>query len=134
MKHIKKYNESKQYTKPCPDCGTQVDMYYRPYCPKCDIQDIIKHKRGSYCLIPILRYGEKVMDENIDFDRDKIWDYFCNYEYMKGNDTYFEYDVIADQNVTYRGVAVGQMMKDVLDDLGIDYTKDNGEVLFWVSW
>ncbi len=50
----------------------------------------------------------------------------------EGNDTYFEYDV--NDTSTYKGRDVGKMIKDVLDALNIDYTKDDNEVLFWVSW
>lgn len=133
MKHLNKFNESKkEWTKSCPECGEKVEMYYIPYCPVCDIQEIIKHKRGSYCLIPILDWGMKYLDEDLDFDKDVIWDYLCNYEYMKGNDTYFGYNV--NDTSTYKGRDVGKMIKKVLDDLNIDYAKDDNEVLFWVSW
>lgn len=125
MKHLNKFNEAKnQRGSICGDCGEKIEMYYKPYCPKCDIQEIIKHKRGSYCLMPILRYGKSYVD---GFDKDLVWDYLCENDMMKGNDTYFDY------YVTDSG-RENKMIKSVLDELSIDYTKDGGEVLFWVSW
>lgn len=121
MKHIKKFNEAKQRGSNCEDCGEKLETYYKVYCPKCDIQDIIKHKRGSYCLIPILNYGKSYIE---GFDKDLIWDSFCDQEGFR-NDSYQEFYIEDDD--------ASQMLKLVLDELGIDYETDN-EVLFWVSW
>ncbi len=122
MKHIKKFNEAKSDKRQginCKDCGEKIEMYYDPYCPKCDIQDIIKGERGSYCLIPILRYGESYIE---DFNTDIVWESIC--ENLHGNDTYLEYRIgDSDGNI---------MLKQVLDELNIKYP--NNEVFFWVSW
>ena len=61
------------YGMACPRCGEKTEMYYTPYCPKCDIQKMLKHQHGSYNLIPILHYGESYVK---GFDLDLIWDYF----------------------------------------------------------
>jgi hypothetical protein len=107
---------------PCPECGEKCDMYYIAYCPKCDIQKIIKHKRDSLCLIPILNYGEKYIK---GFNKDTVWDDMT--AYYHGNDTYYEYYIDLDDKV-------GKMMHDVLTDLGYNFEKKGYEVLFWISW
>lgn len=111
----------------CPNCETDIEIYYQPYCPKCDIQDIIKHKKGSYCWIPILNYGKKFVD---GFDKDFIWDYMCDRELMYGNDTYSDIsfdDIWSDD----KEKEFNKMMKSVLDELNIDYSDG---VLFFISW
>jgi hypothetical protein len=93
-------------------------MYYVSYCPKCNIKEIIKHKKGSYCLIPILNYGKQFIK---GFNKDLIWDDIC--DNLRGNDSYMDYTVNEDTEV-------GKQMRKVLNELKI---KDV-EVLFWVSW
>ena len=121
MIHLNKFNESKRREGgKCSQCGEKIEMYYVAYCPKCDIQDIIKHKRGSYCLIPILNYGKKYIK---GFDKDLIWEDIC--ENLGGNDQYLEYQFDEESEPSI-------MLKSVLDDLEIE-CPDN-EILFWVSW
>jgi hypothetical protein len=103
--------------KPCPECGEIVDTYYVDYCPKCDIQKIIKHKRGSFCLIPIINYGEKYIK---GFTSDVFGDIFEG-----SNDTYFEY-------TPRTGSKSGKLMIKVLEELGIG--GEGTELLYWVSW
>jgi len=103
----------------CEHCGLKKEMYYKSYCPKCDIQEIIKHKRGSVCLIPILNYGKQFID---GFDKDKIWRELS--DEMHGNDTYLEY--------TFSNSDIDVMLKRALDELNVPIEDD--EVLFWVSW
>ena len=115
----------KTWGQPCPKCKENVEMYYIAYCPKCDIQEIIKHKRG-FCLMPILSYGYKYIK---GFTRRIVWDELC--QNISGNDTYFEYSLDEIEGVDNTVVS---LMKQVLDELNIDYKKDNNEILFWVSW
>jgi hypothetical protein len=110
-------------SKECPDCGEICDMYYRAYCPKCDIQDIIKHKRGSLCLIPILNYGKKYIK---GFDKDTVWDDIS--DNIHGNDSYYEHYIDKENS------EVGKMLYDVLTEIGYDFNKKGYEVLFWISW
>lgn len=102
----------------CKKCGLQKETYYREYCPKCDIQDIIKDDHG-WCLIPILNYGEQYLE---DFSKDKIWDMFCDNDTFR-NDVYVKH--------TFRNSEADKMLKEVLDTLKVDYDKS---ILFWVSW
>ena len=109
--------EKKIRDKPCPNCGEIVSTYYITYCPKCDIREIIKHKRDSFCLIPIVNYGEKYIE---GFNRDVFENIFDG-----NNDTYFEYTAYSDNKY-------GKLMIKVLEELGIG--KEGDEILYWVSW
>lgn len=108
----------------CKKCGTEMEMYYVPYCPKCDIQDIIKEKHGSIAIIPVLNYGKKYIK---GFNKDTIWDMLCERDNF-GNDTYIEYYFEEDINEVSKDES---MLKQVLDELGIKY-KDS--IFLWVSW
>ena len=133
-KHIKPFNEAKRlrstevkfdgsyYTGgKCARCGEKSEMYYEQYCPKCDIQSIIKHKKGAYCLMPILSYGEKFIN---GFDRDDIWHNIC--ESLGGNDTYLNYEIDEESEDDLK-------FKECLDELSVKPDED-GEYFFWVSW
>jgi len=121
------------YGMACPRCGEKTEMYYTPYCPKCDIQKMLKHQHGSYNLIPILHYGESYVK---GFDHDLIWDYFGDRGLR--NDSYIDwaYDTkdLADKWTSITTREVADMLKSVLDILGIKGYDNPEGILFWISW
>ena len=88
-------------------------------------QDIIKHKRGSLCLFPIMNYGNKYIK---GFSKDEVWDEIS--DNIHGNDTYYEHFI----DIKDTDNKVDKMLYDVLTELGYDFDKEGYEVLFWISW
>jgi hypothetical protein len=104
----------------CKECGTQKEVYYVTYCPKCDIQKIIKDRHNSIAIIPVLDYGEDYVD---GFDKDVVWDQIRKNDQVR-NDVYIDY---------YLGNNVGDnMLRKVFDELKVLY--ENDTVFLSISW
>lgn len=104
----------------CKKCNAVKRIYYKEYCPKCDIQEIIKGKNNSYSIFPIMYYGEDFIE---DFDRGIVWGSICDQLYS--NDTYIDYHLDDEDEGDL-------MLKKVLDELKIPY--ENNQIFLWVSW
>lgn len=106
--------------KNCSKCDTLKEVYYQVYCPKCDIQKIIKEDHGSLAIFPIMDYGEKFVEGVV---KDTIWSQICKNDNVR-NDVYLDY---------YLGDNEGdKMLKQTLDVLNIPYPND--KIFLWISW
>lgn len=105
----------------CKKCDTKLEMYYKQYCPKCDIQEMIKEeKTNAVVIFPVLNYGEQFIE---GFYIDVVWDRICQNDNVR-NDTYVNYNLRENEG--------DNMLKMALDELKIPY--ENNKVFLWISW
>ncbi len=106
--------------KKCKKCNTELEMYYKEYCPKCDIQKMIYDTDNPNALVyfPIMYYGKKYFKE---FNEKLLWNDIC--EVLKSNDSYCVLTLNYSKNHL--------IFRKILDELNIKYTNS---ILLWVSW
>ncbi len=103
----------------CKKCNRKLDMYYVPYCLKCDIRKITKGKHGSIAYIPLRKYGCEFVEGFKEKEQS------ISESIIEGNDTYKDYSLDEDNEYD-------QLLIKVLKAAKIKFDKNN--VLFWISW
>ncbi len=68
----------------CEFCGKPMEVYYSTQCFHCEqAKPKVEKYEGNYmCAVKWLTNNEP------DFDGEYMWDYLCNNEILRGNDTY----------------------------------------------
>jgi hypothetical protein len=68
----------------CEHCGNKLEIYYTAQCFHClPCKPKIENHEGNYlCAVKWIKNQEP------EFNEDVIWNYICNYDILRGNDTY----------------------------------------------
>ena len=110
-------------------CGTDLDMHYEIYCPRCfdNTPELIK----SFDLIKTLKKVE-VLNGWTETEAQEFWLYITEHD-LKGNDTYMRYRIYPTkkaEKILYSS-KMQQQFEIYLISLGIEESED---IAFWVSW
>lgn len=132
----------------CKGCGHEMEMYYRPWCPRCDKPE--KKTVETLNLVQALRHIEVITGDNHSLTgfKSRIWRYFCDSDWMKGNDSFFHWspsevteDMTEEEVNEYFGyledpINLKEAKQIVKDENLLAKTFDIGSkgILFEVSW
>jgi hypothetical protein len=108
----------------CDKCNTPMEMYYKQYCPKCDIQSMIYDKdtkNSAIAFFPVKDYGLKFVEGFTQEIADDLWDSIC--ENLPSNDSYLKYQLgNSECDILFR---------KVLKELNVEH---DDKLLLWISW
>jgi len=106
----------------CPTCNKPKQMYYQPWCPRCEKPEFETIKVLN--LLQCLSHIESIGGLNNDYMSHIIYD---RYEYS--NDTYFIFYPINDDARVDEDEKFLEVYDALVDTFGI-----KEKILFWVSW
>lgn len=109
----------------CPTCGEAKEMYYVPWCPRCEkptsrLKPVWNWLKCMYHLEAIGHKGIKA----------RLWEYCCENNIMKSNDSYMELDFYEEFDEDNEDLQVFEDKKGLKEVFDIK----EKEALFWVSW
>lgn len=75
----------------CPKCSQPMQMYYKPWCPRCDKPQ--RKPVETLNLIQALEHIETITDDKSEYParqgfKDRMWKFLCDVEVIRYNDSY----------------------------------------------
>ena len=127
---LKLFEDTRQGRNICKKCSKPKEMYYSPWCPRCDIPK--PKKKEVLNLIQVLRHLEEVNDAKSL--KDKIWSWLLDMQYIRSNDSYFSYFIDEDYD-EFDEIEQELLVPHLklLNQFVKDYTGKES-VIFEVSW
>lgn len=109
----------------CPKCKKALEMYYVPWCPRCEKPEPRLQPVWNFlkCLYHLEATGHKGIKE-------RVWRYSCESDSMKSNDSYMDLWFKTAEDDEDEDPQILADLATIKSVFGIE--KDHAT--FWVSW
>lgn len=109
----------------CPNCNEAKEMYYVPWCPRCD-----KPKGETKLVFNFLKCVYHLEATGHAGIKKVLWEYLCDRNIMKSNDSYMEIFFKTEEDDEDEDPKILRALKVLKESFDI---KDD-YCLFYVSW